>query len=191
MDVFGFNLSKEQLYIIIGLIVFMLFGLGIAVYNRLTPPKDADILSEVSKPVQSCVMAHISGAINREGVYELKYGDRVLDLIKLAGGVKANADLDSINLAEIVKDGQKLCVPYREYQNTRLSDGRISEDQSIRKKININTASLEELDELPGVGPSMAKKIMEARPFRKIEDITKIPRFGKSKFEKIKSRIRV
>lgn len=192
------KLKDEHKLTLIGLAVALLVG-GLAyAYNHfLVPSSPSEILDNPEKiftrPVSSRLKVHVSGAVRREGVYVVKIGDRVVDLITLAGGSLPNADLSALNLAEEVKDGQKVVVPVKGYPEIRQPGTRISEDRGIRdgtgKKININTATVSELDELPGVGPATAQKIIDARSFSKLEDIMKIPRFGKSKFEKLKDRI--
>jgi len=193
------NLKDEHKLTLIGLTVAVLVGGLVYAYNHfLVPSHPSEILDNPEKifmkPVSAGLKVHVSGAVRREGVYVAKFGDRVVDLITLAGGSLPNADLSALNLAEELKDGQKVVIPVKEYQSIGASEGRGSGDQKSRKaeigkKININTASLSELDELPGVGPATAQKIIEARPFSKLEDIMKIPRFGKSKFEKLKDGI--
>lgn len=183
---------------IAGLLLAVVVGGAVYLYNHFLVPAKPEVMldspTEVAletKPKQMVV--HVCGAVGREGVYRLNYGDRMLSAIKLAGGARANADLSSINLAEVVKDGQKIVVPVRGYPEIGGSGTGRSGKQGIReeksRKININTASAQELDELPGVGPATAQKIIGARPFSKIEDLIKIPRFGKSKYEKMKERI--
>jgi competence protein ComEA len=200
------KLSDEHKLTLIGLTVAVLVGCLVYAYNHfLMPSTPSEILDNPEKifmkPVSAGLKVHVSGAVRREGVYVAKFGDRVVDLITLAGGSLPNADLSALNLAEQVKDGQKIIVPAKEYQSIGIpacrqarSEGGRSGNQNIRKaergkKININTASLSELDELPGIGPATAQKIIEARPFSKLEDIMKIPRFGKSRFEKLKDGI--
>lgn len=193
------NLDSNQKLTIIGLIAAIFVGSGYYFYqNFLIPEKPQNILldnptSPNEITVTSEVIVNISGAVKHEGVYKLPRDSRIYNVIALAGGALVNADLSSINLAEKLKDGAKILIPFKGYQDTGGSGGRISGDQKSRgkkeKKININRASVEELDELPGVGPSTAKKIVEARPFREISDLQKIPRFGKSKYDKLKDKI--
>lgn len=193
------KLKDEHKLTLIGLTVALLVGGLVYAYNHfLVPTQPSEILDNPEKifikPASAGLKVHLSGAVRREGVYVVKIGDRVVDLVRLAGGSLANADLSALNLAEEVKDGQKIVVPAKEYQHIGISEGGRSGNQNIRKgdknrKININTATVSELDELPGIGPATAQKMIEARPFSKLEDLMKIPRFGKSKFEKLKDGI--
>jgi len=192
------NLTKEQQLILLGLIASIVVGLGVMAYRHFQGEPTNAIVIENPKTFQPSVqiLVHISGAVRREGVYKLKFGDRLLDAIKEAGGVLPNADLSALNLAEPVKDGEKIVVPVKRVVIEGLSgdpDTRIS--GTALRKVNLNTADEKALDSLPGVGPSTAKAIIEYRrtngPFARVEQIMEIPRFGKSKFEKIKDRITI
>jgi competence protein ComEA len=193
------KISDEHKLTIIGLLVAVIIGSLVYAYNHfLVPSKPSEILDKPEKiftrPVSSGLKVHLTGAVRREGVYVVKVGDRVVDLITLAGGSLPNADLSALNLAEELKDGQKVVVSAKEYRSIRVSERDGLGNQRSRKaergqKININTATISELDDLSGVGPATAQKIIDARPYSKLEDIMKIPRFGKSKFEKLKDRI--
>lgn len=151
------------------------------------------------------IIIHISGQVNNEGVYELEEGSRIIDAINKAGGVTETADTSQINLAEKIEDGAKIYVPAKgeESVETNRQEGKttkntknIAQDKERKsKKININTATEEELDTLPGIGQATAQKIIEYRKengkFSKIEDIKDVSGIGDSKFEKIKDLIEV
>lgn len=151
------------------------------------------------------IIIHISGQVNNEGVYELEEGSRIIDAINKAGGVTETADTSQINLAEKIEDGAKIYVPKKgeESVETNSQEGKttkntknIAQDKETKsKKININTATEEELDTLPGIGQATAQKIIEYRKengkFSKIEDIKDVSGIGDSKFEKIKGLIEV
>ncbi|MBI5700932.1 helix-hairpin-helix domain-containing protein [Candidatus Saganbacteria bacterium] len=192
------NFDLNQKLTFIGLIVAIVIGSGYYFYEHIFVPDPPQKMIDHIKNNQqenksSQIVVHIEGAVRNEGVFKVSFGTRIFDLIKLAGGELASADFSSINLAETVKDGQKIIIPRKVYQDIRGSAGSVSENQDNRernnKKININRATKEELDALPGVGPATAKKIVNARPFNSIEDLKKIPRFSKSGFEKVKDRI--
>ncbi len=199
------DLSREQLFIIIGLVLVILSGLGVMAYRRLAGDESEEIVIE--EPTQEMqrievgkVVVHVTGAVKQEGVYKLKLGDRVIDALGLAGGAAPDANLSSINLAEKVKDGQKIIVPVKVKVVERRSgdpgirgSGTSSGKTAVSGKVNINIASEKELCKVRGVGPSTAKKIIEHRstngPFSKIEDIMKVKGIGKGKFAKIKEQI--
>ena len=160
------------------------------------------------------IIVHISGAVQNEGIVELESGSRVADAIEKAGGLKENAYMDEINLAYQLEDGEKIHIPTveeqkeKENQESKVenesgtgSDGTTSRSSNSsinngsQTKININTATEEELDTLPGIGPSTATKILDYRKekgkFKTIEEIKEVSGIGESKYEKIKDKITV
>lgn len=154
------------------------------------------------------IVVHITGEVKKEGVIYLEKGARIIDAIKEAGGETKQADLSQVNLAYELQDGQKLYIPSK---NEKISEYIIDESgQSIGEsksstglsgnkedgknvKVNINTATLEELDNLPGIGPSLAERIIEYREengkFKSIEDIQNVKGIGESKYNDIKEKI--
>lgn len=147
------------------------------------------------------VVVHVDGAVMLPGVYELADGARVNDAIELAGGLTAEADTSTLNLAAKLADGQKVTVPLvgestnsaSSGEATLSADGSGSSAAAANTLVNINTASADELDTLPGVGPSTAATIIQDReesgPFTSIEDIMRISGIGEKKFAKIKDYI--
>ncbi len=148
---------------------------------------------EESKKV---IVVHITGEINKPGVIELEEGARVIDAIKVAGGTTSKADLTQINLAYALRDGQKIYIPNVEDQNKEIEHITTDfENNTKAGKININMANEKELQELPGVGPSIATKIIKYREenggFENIEDLQKIKGIGKAKYDELKNFIEV
>jgi len=135
-------------------------------------------------PTTRSVTVYISGAVATPGVYNLPEGSRVDDVILLAGGFLPNAEQEGINLAAMLLDGQQLDVPVRSAA-THVSEGRI----------NINTATVEELDTLPGIGPTTAQNIFNYRlengPFQFIQDIQNVAGIGPATYDEIKDLIMV
>lgn len=151
---------------------------------------------------ESQIIIHITGAVNKEGVYTLKENSRISDAINSAEGLRADADTSKINLAYPLEDGMKINVPSVNDQNkneieTYITNEMITkenkEESDTNKKININTATKEELDTLPGIGESTAQKIINYRKengkFSNIEEIKEVSGIGESKFENIKELI--
>jgi len=132
------------------------------------------------------ILVHISGAVKKRGVYRLFAGSRTIDLIEKAGGLLKGADVTSLNLSQLLKDGQKIDIPEKSLSFAGGGSGSGA-------KVNINTANASELEKIPGVGASTAKKILECRlkngAFRSYEDLAKIKGFGKKKIEKMKEDI--
>lgn len=195
------DIPKEQLYIILGLIASIIIGSGVVIYNRYFASMSEGIVIEepeevFTRPIQDkTVIVHISGEVNKEGVYKLKKGDRVVDAIDLAKGATDKADLSRINLAKTVTDGEKLVIPRKKEQIKQGVKESLKSQEFTGGLIDLNSADEKSLCSLPGIGPSTAKKIIEYREsngsFNKPEDIMQVPRIGKKKFEKIKDKITV
>lgn len=154
-------------------------------------PVERPVDSEENKEKSLEIKVYVTGLVKNPGVYTMEEGERVIDAINKAGGPLEEADLTNINLAQKVKDEQMIIVPKKGETNN------ISPTSTIQKneKININTATKEELQTLPGIGPVTAERIIEFREnkgsFKKIEDIMNVPRIGPKLFEQIKDKITV
>lgn len=179
-------------------VIFILIGISIIIYSYSCIKNDKDIhaiadyynkeyqLNNIENSNED-IIVHIDGAVNNPGVYTLKVGSRVDDIIKLANGFKNNANTKIVNLAKILNDGEKIYI----YTN----DEEIIENiVNNSKTININNCTKEELMTLPGIGVSIANRIMEYRKnksFNKIEDIKNVNGIGESKYNSIKDYINV
>lgn len=142
------------------------------------------------------IYAYITGCVKNPGVYKLNSTSRVKDLIDKSGGFCKDADLESINLSQKLKDEMKIHVnKIGEVKNQKSANHVESTDNEQKNglsKININTASKEQLMTLPGVGSSRADEIIKYRSknrFQSIEDIQNISGIGQKSFEKIKEKI--
>ena len=196
-----FNLTKEQQLIILGLVVSIIIGLGVTVYKQFSQPEPGEVVIESNNfqnndEKRGEIVAHVSGAVKKEGVYRLTYGDRVIEAIKMAGGATAKADLSVLNLAEVVKDGGKVYVPLKEAVQTNINEEKSAgQGKKIGGKVNINTADVKRLDTLPGIGPATAQAIVDYRRekglFSAPEKLLGVPRLGKAKFEKLKEKITI
>lgn len=136
------------------------------------------------------ILVHVDGAVRSPGVYELEEGMRVHDAVLAAGGLAESADTSGMNLAARVGDGEKVHVPLAG-ENAVMSGGGTS--ASGPSLVNINTATAEELDELPGVGESTARAIIEDREkngaFGTPEDLMRVSGIGEKKFERLEAMI--
>ena len=153
------------------------------------------------------IIVHVSGAVNKEGIVELKNNSRIIDAIDKAGGLKDEADITNINLAYIIEDGMKIHIPSKEEKEStiivesNIDSGTVEQSNEIKSnnnkklKININTATKTDLETLPGIGESTALKIIEYRKkkgkFKLIEDIKQVNGIGENIFNKIKELITV
>ena len=155
---------------------------------------------------QNKIIVHISGAVAKEGIIEVEEDSRISDIIDKAGGLLENSNLDEINLAYKVEDGMKIHIPTNEEINKNeevevsdnqylYSEKKESKEEIINKKININTATEQELDQLKGIGQSTANKIIKYREengkFKNIEDIKNVSGIGDAKFDGIRDEITV
>ena len=142
------------------------------------------------------IIVDIKGEINKPGIYEMNNGNRIIDVITKAGGLTKSADTNSINLSEKIVDEMVIIIPTLNINNTsELTDKKVINDLPKDKRISINTASIDELMTIKGIGTTKAKKIIEYRnkngKFKKIEDIKKVSGIGNSTFEKIKNYIKI
>lgn len=148
-------------------------------------------------PTPAPLQVHITGAVARPGVYALPPGSRIQQAIDAAGGLIAQADPSMLNLVAFVEDGQRLHVPTQGEPGESPARAPSTGEKSgeITGKININTATLEQLDKLPGIGEITAQKIIEYRsmhgPFPNIEAIMDVDGIGEGTFEEIKNYISI
>jgi competence protein ComEA len=130
---------------------------------------------------------HVAGEVASPGVHQLPVGSRVIDAITAADGPTDDAELDALNLAAFVADGDRLYVP-----SSQALDGDPFVDlgQGVGSRINVNTASAIELESLPGVGPATASQIIREReangPFSSIDDLTRVSGIGPATVEKLR-----
>ncbi len=141
------------------------------------------------------IVVHVVGAVAHPGVYEVKDGQRVADAVAVAGGATANSRLDLINLAAPLHDGVKIYIPSEEdarrYPAPSLS-GQAGDSVGAmgEGKVVLNSATVAELDRLPGIGPALAKRIVDFRekngPFERLEDLQQVPGIGPAKFQEMR-----
>lgn len=187
---------KTVLYIFSGILLGLLLAGGIWVAARAPEGKSVQLRPA---PTPEPLQVHVAGAVVRPGVYDLPKDSRVLDAVEAAGGFVAEADKNALNLAARVEDGERLDIPYvagyvqdEEEGFVVVSEGTPS-PLAGDELIDINTASFEELDKLPGIGPTTAQKIIDYRdengPFARIEDIVNVSGIGPATYEEIKDLI--
>lgn len=135
---------------------------------------------------------HISGEINNPGVYEIEDDDRLEDLVNKAGGLTQNANLEIINLSMVLEDQMRIIIPNIN-ETEKISDQNPVIDSTSDEKIDINSASKEELMTLPNIGEKRADSIIEYRQnnkFEKIEDIKNVSGIGNKYFEQMEELIK-
>lgn len=154
-----------------------------------------EVLEKQNKEANK-ICVYVSGAVNNPGLHYLSLGSRGKDAIEEAGGFLAEANKDKVNMAKRLKDGNHINVPFLpEKKRKKIFPGeqpvpeQAKEQKTITGKVNINSAAQEELEKLPGVGPSLAARIIAHRtqkPFNTIEDISKVPGIGQKKYLRLK-----
>ncbi len=148
---------------------------------------------------EKMIYVDVSGEVNEPGLYALIEGSRVNDAIIIAGGVTNEADLTEVNLAYILTDAMKVTIPKKVKEVKKIKPvvsknmNIVSEDTVLNGKVNINTATKEQLKTLSGIGDSTADKIIKYREengnFSNVEDIKKVSGIGESKYNKIAEKI--
>ncbi|ODG90219.1 hypothetical protein BED47_12875 [Gottfriedia luciferensis] len=152
--------------------------------------KNDEQKKEVSKPVNSKVfMVDVKGAIQKPGVIRCNEGERVFDVIRLAGGFKEKADVNKVNLAEKIIDEMVIYVPFVGEETDQTLITKKEEETKQNDTIDINHASQSELEKIPGVGPAKAKNILDYidinGPFTSVEQLESVNVIGKKSLEKM------
>ena len=207
------SLNKVPKNIIIGAIIIALTIIGYYVYGRqtneeqlLTSEEAIDKAQDQQLNEQAEIIVHITGAVEKEGIVTLKENSRIADAVEAAGGLKEDADMSKINLAYVLEDGMKIKIPSVNDKDEGTKQDVTNEEEIVdiipesnikseKEMVNINKASQTELETLPGIGPSIALKIINYRnengKFSNIEDLKKVSGIGENKYENIKALISV
>lgn len=159
-------------------------------------PAPAPTFSAIPLP-PAMIVVDVAGKVLHPGVYKLRQGSRAIDAIRAAGKQLKGVSLTDINLAEVLSDGQQIIVgaPPVAKASSRSKRGGSTKGKITSGTIDINTASVAQFEQLPGVGVVMAARILAYRtahgPFASIEDLTKVSGMGKSKFANLKNFVRI
>jgi len=141
------------------------------------------------------VIVHVAGAVRDPGVYRMRAGARVDDAVGRAGGATPRADLTQVNLAAKVEDGRQIVVPRRVPAPVVAGGGGSSAPTQPGVPLNLNTATLEQLDELSGIGPATAQKILDYREehggFGSVEELGQVPGIGDVRLASLREQVRV
>lgn len=197
------SLARYRPYLAM-MILFAIVLLGTIFFLRRTESVPLTITTPTPRPspTLASVVIDVRGAVNKPGVYTLPAGSRVQDVLTLAGEALSNADLRPLNLARKLNDGEQIYVvllgeatPVPPASSSKSTVARTPTVKSPQGKINVNTASLDELDILPGIGPSIAQRIIDYRTqngdFKKIDDLKNVRGIGDALFSQIKDSITV
>jgi competence protein ComEA len=138
------------------------------------------------------VVVHVAGAVRSPGVYRMRPSARVDDAVARAGGATARADLSQVNLAAEVEDGRQVLVPKRVRAG---APGATAAETPPGVPLNLNTATLEQLDELDGIGPATAQNILDYREanggFGSVEELGQVPGIGDVRLASLREQVRV
>lgn len=190
--------DKKLLFKILLVIVIIILALFIRAINKNKEEVIIDSNSTQSEHATSYqnIYADISGEVQKPGIYKVEEDTRLYQLIDKAGGLTNNADIDAINQAEIISDGQKIIIPTKQNSESEVNTAFVDDTSGTSVKtsalININNATLEQLKELPGVGDSIASRIIEYRKekrFSKKEDLMNVKGIGEKTYSKMESMI--
>lgn len=196
------NNKKIIVYILIGIVVVIASIKLIDIYyqnnnEKITIQNVLTTEDEPEKIENETIKVYVTGEVKNQGVIELEKGSRIVDAIEKAGGQTEEANLKNVNLAYELEDGQKIYIPNKSEENTNeiTDDGITGIDSKENDTININKADEKELQELNGIGESLASSIIKYREengkFKNIEDLKNVPGIGESKFSNIKEKIKV
>lgn len=198
---------KRKINILILLIIIVIIVISVIITNRGSYDVELDnflVENQVHNDDiienNNKIKVHIDGCVNKPGIIEIDEGSRIADAIDLVGGLTTDASIKNVNLAYELQDGEKIYIPSKEEdrqnnENTIQIISMGNRESKSNGKININTASLDELQTISGIGKSTAQKIIDYRnengKFKKIEELKEITGIGDKKYDIIKEQVTV
>ena len=202
------GLSRQQLiaWSAVGLVI-LLIGANY-LRGQLSAPAAGDETAAVTIGLKedkttAALKIHVVGAVASPGLYEVAAGSRVADALTKAGGPTPAADLNQINLAAKLADGQQLVVPEKGAGGNGVGQAGAAGgsgsgaggagSSGAQQPINLNSATIDQLNSLDGIGPKTAQKIIDYREahggFKSVEELLEVPGIGPSKFDQIKNQV--
>jgi competence protein ComEA len=166
----------------------------------IAPAHSAISPSSSPSPSPGAVVVYVSGWVEKPGVYEFREGDRVVDAIERAGGPKTGADLNALNLAAFLTDAQQVLVMKRGQApppttSSGSTTGGGTSAGVAGGPINLNTATLDQLETLPGIGPALGQRIIDHReqhgPFQSVEDLLDVSGIGEKRLADLQDQVTV
>jgi len=195
--------DKASRIALIAPVVAFVFALGW--FNSGVPPTqvieptpslyaEPSSLAEAGVSATTDIFVHVTGAVAKPGVYAAEVGSRVFDIVAMAGGFTKKADQASVNLARLVSDGEQLLVFERASEAKSAStSSNTSVGSMAGTLVSLNRATLSELEELPGVGPTLAQRIIDWRSanggFKSLEDLLQVGGIGDKLFAGIQGKV--
>ena len=197
---FAVSRSTALVALSVLLVVLALAGHRLAQAGTATAPDVVAPLEPVAQaPARRALVVHVVGAVHRPGLYRLREGARVADAVSRAGGATRGAELAALNLAAPLVDGVQVLVP-RRLAATGVGGATAGDPSAealagaatagIGPRLSLSSATADQLDELPGVGPITAQKILDYRaahgPFRSVDDLDAVPGIGPTRIEQLR-----
>jgi competence protein ComEA len=161
-------LERHQFLVLAAAVVLLLGGLLLRDITNDSPP--ALVISDAADAGNDSVVVHVAGAVGAPGVYELPAGARVQDAVLAAGGATSEADVDSVNLARRLRDGERITLP-------SAARAAVSPAPTLAQgqTLDLNSATVAQLDALPGIGEAYSRRIVDSRtvdgPFTSVDDL--------------------
>jgi competence protein ComEA len=174
------------------LVILVVLGQRLAATGTASAPVLAAPLEVTEQPRERpLLVVHVVGAVHRPGLFRLREGARVADAVARAGGATRKADLAALNLAAPLVDGIQVLVPRRESRPGSSAEAPSAGGEGVAApRLSLATATAEDLDELPGVGPVTAQKILDYRaehgPFASVDDLDAVPGIGPATVEELR-----
>jgi competence protein ComEA len=195
---FALSRSTALVGVCVALAALLLLGQRLAHAGAASEPAAVATTLEpvASAPARAILVVHVVGEVRRPGLYRLRDGARIADAVHRAGGALRDADLAAVNLAAPLVDGVQVVVPARTADATAspppsgatgTAGGAIGQAGPL---VSLSSATVEELDTLPGVGPITAQKIVDYRtehgPFASVDDLDAVPGIGPTRIEQLR-----
>jgi competence protein ComEA len=197
---FAVSRSTALVALSVLLVVLALAGHRLAQAGTASSPEVVAPLEPIAQtPARPALVVHVVGAVRRPGLYRLREGARVADAVARAGGATGAAELAALNLAAPLVDGVQVLVPSRSASPAGVESAESDSvpgaavgptAAGVGAKPSLSSATAEQLDELPGVGPVTAQKILDYRaehgPFRSVDDLDAVPGIGPVRIEQLR-----
>lgn len=191
---FELNINPEQKR---GLVILLTLTVGLGGFYFLNsrPQSEPAVLQEIptaaTESVTTSLIINVAGKVKNPGVYQLPPGSRVVDALEAAGQQLKGVDISDINLARVLVDGEQILIGSNRTVSGKVAPKKISADNPL----DINRATIAQLDTLPGIGPVTAQRIIDYRTkvgrINAVDELKKISGLGGVKFEEIKALLRV
>ena len=192
-----FGLTRKRLLVVAGCLGVLLFGASKLLARpsadlALAPPAAPPAETTTAPPTE--LVVDVVGAVRRPGLYRLAQGARIADAVARAGGARRRANLSLINLAAPLADGEQVVVPQRGAASAAAGVGAGASGGAAAGTptgpVHLNTATLEQLDSLPGIGPVTAQKILDYRQkhgaFSSVDELDAVPGIGPSRLDQLR-----